>query len=285
MTVRSSQADLSGFDAKGIGTAFHIGGGYWVTAAHVVSDGYQFYLDDSARTVTRLADNSGLRKVEVVGKDSVSDIAVLKAEAAPATLSWAARDAEVGDAAYAVGNPFAIAPNSFSGGIVSGLNRAIGTERGTLAGMLQMDTPVNPGNSGGPLLNVNGDVIGVVSANFAPVGQNGNQSAGVGFAVPMSAAKTIAEALKNSGKYVHPSLGVIGADSAQPQIQALQPGGNAARAGLREQDTVLKIGDLEVESFEELNAIIAAQLVGAKVKLLVKRGTGTLGVTVELSAP
>jgi putative serine protease PepD len=280
MTVRSSNAQLSGFDARGIGTAFHIGDGYYVTAAHVVSDGYQFYLDSSQRTVTRLEDNDGLKKVEVVGKDPVTDVALLKGPPAPATLSWAARDAVVGETAYAVGNPFAIAPNSFSAGIVTGTNRAIGTERGTLTGLLQMDAPVNPGNSGGPLLNSSGEIIGVVSANIGQI----NQNAGVGFAVPTSKAKFIVDTYRNGGKLEHPSLGVFGNNAQQPRLQGIQPGSNAARAGLQDGDLILKVAGLEIESFEELNALVAHQRVGSSVELLVKRGRELKTVTVKLEA-
>jgi S1-C subfamily serine protease len=279
-TVRSSNAQLSNFDARGVGTAFHIGGGYYVTAAHVVADGYQFYLDSGVRTVARLEDNDALTKVEVVGKDAVTDIALLKGTAAPATLAWAARDAVVGDVAYAVGNPFAIAPNSFSSGMVSGANRAIGTERGTLTGLLQIDTPVNPGNSGGPLLNAAGEIIGVVSANIAQT----NQNAGVGFAVPSSKARAIIETYRSGGKLTHPSLGVFGNAAERPVLQGIQPGSNAARGGLRDGDLVLKVAGLEIESFEELNAMIANQPVGAKVALQIKRGNATQTLTLSLEA-
>ena len=275
-TVRSSNADLSGFDARGIGTAFHIGGGYYVTAAHVVADGYQFFLDNSQRTVTRVAGNDGLEKATVVGKDAASDIAVLKASPASATLIWAARDPSVGEVAYAIGNPFAIAPNSFSHGIVSGANRAIGTERGTLAGLLQIDTPVNPGNSGGPLLDATGAVIGVVSANIAQT----NQNAGVGFAVPVSQAKLIAETLQRGAEYKHPSLGVVAGQ--RTVIDGVQQGENAFNAGMQVGDEILKVGSLEVETFEELNAIIGAYPAGTPVELLVKRGGSTRKLTVKL---
>ena len=275
-TVRSSNADLSGFDARGIGTAFHIGGGYYITAAHVVADGYQFFLDGSQRTVTRVAGNAGLEKAMVVGKDAASDIAVLKAAPASATLTWAVKDPVVGEVAYAIGNPFAIAPNSFSRGIISGANRAIGTERGTLAGMLQMDTPVNPGNSGGPLLDASGAVIGVVSANIAQT----NQNAGVGFAVPVSAARLIAETLQRGAEYKHPSLGVVAGQ--RTVIDGVQQGENAFNAGLQVGDEILKVGSLEVETFEELNAIVGAYSAGQKVELLVKRGNSTQKLTVTL---
>ncbi len=275
-TVRSSNADLSGFDARGIGTAFHIGGGYYVTAAHVVADGYQFFLDNSQRTVTRVEGNGGLEKASVVGKDAASDIAVLKAAPASATLTWAAQDPSVGEVAYAIGNPFAIAPNSFSHGIVSGANRAIGTERGTLAGLLQIDTPVNPGNSGGPLLDDTGAVIGVVSANIAQT----NQNAGVGFAVPVSQAKLIAETLQRGAEYKHPSLGVVAGQ--RTVIDGVQQGENAFNAGLQVGDEILKVGSLEVETFEELNAIIGAYPADTQVELLVKRSGGTRKVTVKL---
>ena len=275
-TVRSSNADLSGFDARGIGTAFHIGGGYYVTAAHVVADGYQFFLDSSQRTVTRVEGNAGLEKATVVGKDAASDIAVLKAAPASATLVWAARDPAVGEVAYAIGNPFAIAPNSFSHGIISGTSRAIGTERGTLAGLLQMDTPVNPGNSGGPLLDATGAVIGVVSANIAQT----NQNAGVGFAVPVSQARLIAEVLQRGAEYKHPTLGVMAGSGTS--IAGVQQGENASNAGLQVGDEILKVGSLEVESFEELNAIIGAYPADTQVELLVKRSGGTQKLMVKL---
>jgi S1-C subfamily serine protease len=278
-TVRSSNADLSGFDARGIGTAFHIGGGYYVTAAHVVADGYAFFLDDSARTVTRATDNARLKPATVVGKDAASDVALVKGEPAAVSLEWAAADPKVGDVAYAIGNPFGIAPGSFSNGIISGMGRAIGTERGTLAGMLQMDTPVNPGNSGGPLLDAAGRVIGVVSANIAQT----NQNAGVGFAVPVMRAKAIVDALRAGGAVKRASLGVIAGNGTA--IGAVQPGELGARAGLQQGDEILEVAGSEVESFEEINAIIGAQPLGSTVEVVIKRGNGTRRVNVELTAP
>jgi serine protease Do len=91
------------------------------------------------------------------------------------------------------------------------------------------------------------------------------------------------EALKNGGKVVHPSLGVIGSGSGA-RIAALQPGGSGAQSDLREGDLVLKVGGLEIESFEELTALVANANVGEDVKLLVKRGSETKTITVKLLA-
>jgi S1-C subfamily serine protease len=278
-TVRSSNADLSGFDARGVGTAFHIGNGLYVTAAHVVADGYQFFLDDSTRTIARTTDNARLKPATVVGKDAASDIALVRSDPAASSLEWATADPKIGDVAYAIGNPFAIAPGSFSHGIISGSGRTIGTERGTLTNLLQMDTPVNPGNSGGPLLDASGKVIGVVSANIAQT----NQNAGVGFAVPVTRAKTIVDTLERGAGIKRVAFGAFGTQGTT--VENVQPGEAAARAGIQPGDMILQVDGAEVESFEEINAIISSKAPGSSVAVLVKRENATRRVNVTLSAP
>jgi 2-alkenal reductase len=278
VTVRTDLASLDDVQAKGFGTAFHIGDGVFVTAAHVIDGGSRFYIDARVRTVSQL---EGTQSATLIGMVPEFDLAVLKSAAVPAKLEWASQAPRIGARAVAIGNPFARAPRSLTVGVISGLNRVVSTESRSVANLVQFDAQVNPGNSGGPLLDANGRVIGLISSILSPTGS----SAGVGFAVSANVLREAVAGLLRGEKTERPTLGAIGKSEGKPQIRAVIPGSVAERAGLRTGDEVLEVNGTPLETLPELNAIVASSAAGAKLEIKLKRGSGIQTLTATLETP
>ena len=262
------------------GTGFVVDAqGHIVTAAHVV---------DGASTVSvKLADGT-TRAATVLGSDDATDVAVLRIDPAGLTLhplalgSSAALD--VGAPIAAIGDPFGY-DRSISTGIVSGVDRTISAPNGfTVAHAIQTDAAMNPGNSGGPILDASGKVIGIAD-QIATGGTE--QSSGVGFAVPIDLVKSALTTLKAGGKPTHPYLGVATANAtttAGATVSSLATGGPADDAGLRAGDVVTALGGRAISDSNGLVAAIAAHRPGDRVAVTVRRGAQTLRVTVRLGA-
>ncbi len=267
VSVRTDIADLSDPNMRGSGSAFHIGDGVYITAAHVVDGGTKIYLDPRSRTVKHLL---GVTEAKLIGKVDEFDLAVLRGAVIPEKLAWAETPALIGSGVYAIGNPFARAPRSVTAGIVSGLDRLQQTPKGALAGLVQFDAQVNPGNSGGALVNNRGQVLGIVSSILSPTGS----SAGVGFAISTNLIKSKVEAMLRGEKIVFPSLGVSSQDDGAI-LQTVQPGGLAAAAGLQAGDEILEIAGLPVETLSEINAVVLVAKSGSNLAIKAKRSGAT----------
>ena len=185
---------------QGQGTGFIIDNrGYILTNNHVV--------DHASRISVTLGNGEKVDAV-LVGTDPSSDLAVIRIPERFVTHVADLGDSEsikVGQKAIAIGNPFGLS-HTMTSGIISALNRQIENKGGVLYDLIQTDTAINPGNSGGPLLNSNGQVIGVNTAIFSMSG--GYQ--GIGFAIPVNRAKSVATQLITTGKYAKPWLGMSG---------------------------------------------------------------------------
>ena len=250
-----------------------------VTASHVV---------DGASKITVKFEDGTTRTATLLGQDDATDVAVLKIDASgltlhPLTLGGSA-SVDVGDDLAVIGDPFGYA-RSISTGIVSGVDRTIEAPNGfTVAHALQTDAAMNPGNSGGPVLNAKGEVIGI--ADQIATNGSADQSSGVGFAVPIDVVKSELDTLKSGGDVRHAYLGVSTSDStsqtAGATVGQLASGGPAADAGLRAGDIVTKLGDRTVADSNDLVAAIAAHQPGDRVQLTAKRGSDTVQVTVTL---
>jgi putative serine protease PepD len=265
-----STATGSGFEIDEEGTV--------VTAAHVV---------DEATSVEVILQDGSTRKAEVLGTDEASDLAVIRfdpegEELHPLELGDSSA-LKVGASVAAIGAPFEYAW-SFSTGIVSGLDRTIEAPNGfTVAHAIQTDAAVNPGNSGGPLLDSEGDVIGVVD-QIATDG-NADQSSGVGFAVPSDLVAAELEELEAGETVKHAYLGVATAtstDTAGAVVAEVAQGSPAAEAGLRQGDAITSIDGETVTDPEDLVAAIDAAEPGDTVKLDIERGSKSSEVTLKL---
>jgi putative serine protease PepD len=263
------------------GTGFVVDAqGHIVTAAHVV---------DGASSVTVKLQDGTTRTATVLGKDDATDVAVIRIDPSgltlhPLTLGSSA-SVGVGAEVAAIGDPFGYA-RSISTGIVSGVDRTIQAPNGfTVAHAIQTDAAMNPGNSGGPVLDASGNVIGI--ADQIATGGNVDQSSGVGFAVPIDLVKSTLKTLEAGGTVQHAYLGIASADSARATagatVSSVTSGGPAAGAGVRSGDVVTAFDGTAVTDSAGLVSAIAARQPGDQVALTVERGSQTLHLTATLA--
>jgi putative serine protease PepD len=172
-----------------------------------------------------------------------------------------------------------------STGIVSGLDRTISAPNGfTVAHAIQTDASLNPGNSGGPVLDASGKVIGIVDQ----IATNGSSetSSGVGFAVPIDLVKSELSSLEAGKSVSHAYLGVstssVSSTTSGALVQSVSSGGPAADAGLRSGDVITKLGSTTIKGTNDLVAAIATHKPGDKVTVTVRRGSDTSDLTVTL---
>jgi putative serine protease PepD len=181
----------------------------------------------------------------------------------------------------AIGNPFGL-DDSVTSGIVSAINREISAPDSTpIEGAIQTDAAINHGNSGGPLLDLQGKVIGITSQIESESGGND----GVGFAIPSNLVHTIATQLISTGKVEHPLLGVeVQTQPDGVEIAKVQAGTGAASAGLKAGDVITAVDGKTVKTAQGLRAAIAAHAPGDKLSLTILRNAATTTVTVTLGS-
>ncbi len=270
---------------QGVGSGFIISpDGYVVTNNHVVdgADEVQVMLNDGSRY-----------RASVKGRDAKTDLALLKIEAnkaLPYVEFGDATSTRVGDWVLAVGNPFGLG-GTVTAGIVSARGRDI--HDGGVDDYLQVDAPINRGNSGGPLFDGSGRVIGVNTAIFSPSGG----SVGIGFAIPAETAKTVVAQLRDQGRIDRGWLGVqiqpvteeiaegLGLKGTQGALVAsVVPGSPAAKAGVQPGDVILSASGKTLDEFKQLSRTIAATRAGTEVRLGVQRQGTTQEIPVVIGA-
>lgn len=249
--------------------------GLILTAAHVVGT-------DSQVTV-RLANGDELAGT-VVGTDTNSDIAVLRVDRDNLTAAPLSTTAvEVGETAVALGSPYGL-QQTVTAGVVSATDRAMVGSDGVVRIAIQTDAPINPGNSGGPLANIDGQVVGINDAIFSQSG--GNE--GVGFAVPITVAKDVADQLV-AGQPIHTAfLGISGTTTDQGtagvRITGVVSGSPADQAGIQVGDLVTTVGGKRVQSMVDLAGEVRARQPGAQVEIQLLRSGSETTVTVTLGS-
>jgi putative serine protease PepD len=269
-----------GQEITATGTGFLLGtAGHVVTAAHII---------EGATSITVQLVDSATRTATVLGDDDATDIAVLRIDTRGLTLRpltfGRAAVLRVGDPVAAIGDPFSYR-RSLTTGLVSGLDRTIDAPNGfAVAHAIQTDAALNPGNSGGPLLNANGAVVGVVDQ--IATGSSAVQSAGVGFAVPSDIVAAELRALAQGRRVTHTYIGVSTSDAASggALVESVAWDGPAARAGVRTGDNVTALAGTAVRSSGDFVAAVAARSPDHRVLATVRRGGRTLRMTVTLAA-
>jgi serine protease Do len=236
--------------------------GMIVTNDHVIA---------GARQIIVTLDDGERFPAQRIAADDLTDIAIIKISLshALAPVHWGdSATAQVGDWVLAAGNPFALG-NSFTLGIISAEGRNIG--EGPFDHFLQLDAPLNPGNSGGPAFDMQGEVIGINSAIVSPSGG----SVGIGFAIPSDEARPIVAALIAHGEVARGWLG-LGVTDAQTapdgaksgaEITSVEAGGPADRAGLTGGEVVLTVNTQQIFDASGLIRVIASMVPGTKVVL------------------
>jgi 2-alkenal reductase len=267
-------------------TAVQSGTGFvWDAAGHVVTNNH--VVQGTKMLAVRLA-SGDVRRASIVGVAPNYDLAVIhidSGESLPAPIAvGSSRDLKVGQAAFAIGNPFGL-DQSLTAGIISALKRRLPTSGGReIANVIQTDAAINPGNSGGPLLDSAGRLIGVNTAIYSPSGSN----AGIGFAIPVNVVNRIVPELIRNGRVPTPGIGIVADDetlAARLGIEGVVvvrtvPGSPAARAGLQGINTATgQIGDVVVAAngkpvhrLPDLTDQLEQVGVGNKVNLSIDRG-------------
>ena len=260
--------------------------GYILTCAHVV---------DGASTITVTIDDKDYTAT-LVGEDTTSDVAVIKIDATgltPATVGDS-DNLKVGQSVMAVGNPLGELGGTVTGGMISALNRSVtiqGTSSTNTMSLIQMDASVSPGNSGGGLFNMNGELVGIVNAK-----SSSSDAEGLGFAIPINDAIKVAQQLLENG-YVtgRPYLGItyLGVEDAQTAAQLgvnaygvyvveVVKGGPAERAGLQSGDRIVSIDGTEIASKDDLGTLMQKHAAGDTLNITIARGGQMQTVSVTL---
>ena len=270
ITVRTA-----GGSAEGSGFVYDSSGRI-VTNQHVV---------DGAQSISVRFWNGKTYSAQLVGSDSSTDLAVIKVNAPdsqlyPLTLGSSSK-LGVGDPVVAIGSPFGL-EETVTSGIVSALHRSIDSPANfAISDTIQTDAAINHGNSGGPLLNAQGQVIGV----NAQIRSDSGDNAGVGFAIPSDTVRSIAGQLISNGKAVHAYLGVsLDGSASSARVADVRPGTPAAKANLRAGDVITAIGNTSVSSAEELTRAIDAHKPGETVTVKISRGGNTVTAQVTLAS-
>jgi len=249
--------------------------GLLLTNAHVVegADTLSVGLSDGRRVSGR-----------VVGKDTLTDLAVVRLEGKgpwPTATLGDSDQLNVGDWAIAVGNPFGL-ESTVTLGIISNLNRNVSQLgiSGKRLDLIQTDAAINPGNSGGPLLNADGEVVGINTLVRSGPG------AGLGFAIPINRAQSIARELLKTGRVQHPMVGIGLSEVPAPSagavvppgavIRSVQPGGPAEKAGLKVDDVIISIDGRTMKGPSAVVGAIESRGVGERLRITVRRGVEEL---------
>ena len=247
--------------------------GHIVTNQHVV-DGA-----DSVRV--EFADGTEVA-AEIVGTDPSTDIAVLDVDRAASELEplafAPAGSLEVGNPVIVLGSPFGL-EGTLTTGVISAMGREIQSPNGfTIENAVQTDASLNHGNSGGPVLDTRGRVVGVA----AQIRSESGGSDGVGYAVPGDTAKRVADELIANGTVEHAYLGVRLEDDGPARLVSVATGSPAARGGLQNGDLVIEVDGQQIETGDELRQAIDEQKPGDELELKVRRGGSEKTVTVKL---
>jgi len=275
--------------AEGAGVILDAGDAYILTNNHVV---------DGAQQIAVALYDGRMFEAKVVGTDPATDLAVLQLTDPPDDLQAAtlgtSDDLKVGQSVMAVGNPLGLS-STVTTGIISALDRPVAatdqfSREQVVTNAIQIDAAINPGNSGGPLFDASGHVIGITSS-IASTGQNSG-SIGLGFAIPVDLATTIADQLIQNGAAEHAYLGVSLTDGTAKvgdatrvgaQVHQVVDGTPAAEAGLQAGDVIIKIDDHTVGGAESLTGYVRTYSSGDQVTLTVVRDGQQQEITATLA--
>lgn len=258
--------------------------GYVVTNYHVVQ---------GANSLSVLTYDGDEYQAKLVGYDATNDICVLKieAEAMPFVCLGSSDALAVGDRVAAIGNPLGELTSTLTVGYISAKDRMITTE-GTAINMLQTDAAINSGNSGGPLFNMKGQVVGITTAKYSGTSTSGAVIEGIGFAIPMDDVAGMIRDLQEYGYITGAYLGVSVmnvAESAQvyglpagASVREVVPGYAAHRAGLQVQDIIVNLGGYDVESMSDLSRALRRFEAGDTTTITVYRFGREVNLSITL---
>ncbi len=281
-------------EAMSLGSGFVISAdGYVVTNNHVITGGDPN--DPSTKGATlesitvTLSDHTEY-KARIIGRDAAADLAVLKIDA-PKPLPFVqfgdSARTRVGDWVIAIGEPFALG-GTVTAGIVSAIHRSISPNGGAYDRYIQTDAAINSGNSGGPMFDMAGNVVGINTAIYSPTGGN----VGIGFAIPAEQAKPVIDVLMKGGHVRRGYLGVgiqaitddIASALGLPKnhgeiVSRVEPGYAAAKAGIQQGDVIVRVNNIDVTPDESLSFIVSNLPIGSRVPIELIRHNQHITVT------
>ncbi|HHA1361045.1 TPA: serine endoprotease DegP [Enterobacter hormaechei subsp. hoffmannii] len=271
------------FMALGSGVIIDAAKGYVVTNNHVV---------DNANTIKVQMSDGRKFDAKVVGKDPRSDIALIQIQDPKNLTAIKLADSDalrVGDYTVAIGNPFGLG-ETVTSGIVSALGRS-GLNAENYENFIQTDAAINRGNSGGALVNLNGELIGINTAILAPDGGN----IGIGFAIPSNMVKNLTAQMVQYGQVKRGELGIMGTELNSELAKAMKvdaqrgafvsqvmPNSSAAKAGIKAGDVITSVNGKPISSFAALRAEVGSMPIGSKVTLGLLREGKPVNVSLEL---
>lgn len=268
---------VAGPNSSGFGTGIiYTDTGYILTNAHVV---------DGATSIQVTLQDDRSFPATVIGSDAASDVAVIKISAPKLTPAEFGQSSVLvpGDMVIAVGTPYALELEyTATQGIVSSLRYDMNfSDLGFTMDLIQHDAAINPGNSGGPLVNEYGQVVGINSIKISGSFEN------LGFALQIDAVLPLAEELMNNGKITRPGIGITGYtydenDLKGAFVYTVVPDGAADKAGLKAGDVIIKAGDKDITSIEDLKAVLADLRVGDSITVTYIRNNTVHTATIVL---
>ena len=266
--------------------------GYILTNNHVVSSSdssYYYQVSEATKITVSLYNSEETYEATIIGTDEQTDLAIIKIDAdnlTPAELGDS-NACKIGEFVLAVGNPLGL-ETSVTSGIISALDRDITVQDGSVYNVMQTDCAINSGNSGGALVNSNGQVIGINTLKLAGTGIEG-----VGFAIPINDTIEVYEQLIKHGKVLRPYIGISGSNLSESTakrynlpigiyVEDIAKDSNAAKSDLKVGDVITAINEEKVETMEELNKIKNKLKIGDTVTLTVYRSGETLNIQIDL---
>ncbi len=274
------------FKGLGSGAIINAEKGYVLTNNHVI---------DKAEKITVLLEDGRKFKAKLVGADPMSDVALIQVEDPKNLTEIKFADSDkirVGDFTVAIGNPFGLG-QTVTSGIISALGRSMGNLDRGYENYIQTDAAVNQGNSGGPLINLKGELIGVNTAIISPSGGN----AGIAFAIPSNMAHNLVNQIIEYGQVKRGMLGIkggelnadlakeLGIDAQQGAfVSEVLPDSAAQKAGLKPGDVIIKMNGKKISNFTEMRAKVATSGAGTEIELTYLRENETKTVKVKLQS-
>ena len=259
--------------------------GYVVTNHHVV---------EGATDVTVTLSTGDEYTAKVIGSDSLNDVALLKVEATglPAVKLGSSDKLAIGDMVCAIGNPLGSLTATLTVGYVSGKDRQVTTDNSTL-NMIQTDAAINSGNSGGPLFNMYGEVVGITSAKYSGTTSSGASIEGISFAIPIDDVMSIIDDLQEYGYVTGAYLGVTVTDTdaaaaklygmpTGAYVNSVEDGGAADRAGVQPKDIIIGLGDTDISNRTELTRVLRRFKAGDTTTITVIRSGERMTMDITL---
>ena len=266
--------------------------GYILTNNHVVSSSSSssyYSVSEATKISVNLYNDETSYEATIVGTDSVTDLAVIKIDKTGLTAATLgdSDSVQVGEFAMAVGNPLGM-QSSITCGVISALDRQVTDSDGKTYTLIQTDAAINSGNSGGALVNSNGEVIGINTLKLS-----GSGIEGMGFAIPINSTKSIYEQLIQYNKVKRPYMGISGIDVDEETasyyklvvgvyVKSVEDFSAAQKAGIKAGDVITKVDGTEVKTMNELNEIKNSHNIGDEIKLTVYRNGSESEITLTL---